>query len=569
MPTEYSVTSASRNSSLSTEGLPKRFRLDESGLYEGNKWVCPAIEVIARTSNFDDRQSGKLIRFRNWAGDSKQCVIELSRLFTDGNECLFELIDLGFKPQRDRIALNALKDFIVETEPQNFVRCVSKIGWHAGSFVLPELSVGPPDAEKILFQPEGSMNIEHQYRASGSLADWKRNVANHCVGNSRLVFAVSCAFAASLLDSLQSDSAGFHFRGLSSTGKTTALLVAGSVWGGGSANGFLDTWRATANGLEARGFLHNDALMALDEMGEVNEKEVAEIVYALGNGAGKGRMRKNLTAARQQSFRLIYLSTGERSLEDIVEASGKRFKGGQEIRLVEIAADAGKNLGIFEELHESQTPSAFADNLRMAAKTYYGTPIRAFLNFIANSTNSISDEVRKTRQRFLNHVPNQSSGEIFRIASMFGMIAGAGEIATDAAITGWKPGEATRSAETCFHSWLLDRGSVAPRDVLVGIKSLRAFIEKNGNRFQEINAKDAVRDQAGFKEETEEGWKYYVIQEVFIKEVCRSLDYSAVARELLRRGHLEADPGRLLFRKRVRKERRYFYSILPSILEDC
>src|SRR3712207_8019446 len=40
------------------------------------------------------------------------------------------------------------------------------------------------------------------------------------IGNSRLVFALSIAFAAPLLYPTSSESGGFHFRGQSSTGKT-------------------------------------------------------------------------------------------------------------------------------------------------------------------------------------------------------------------------------------------------------------------------------------------------------------------------------------------------------------
>jgi hypothetical protein len=38
---------------------------------------------------------------------------------------------------------------------------------------------------------------------------------------------------------------GVHFKGASSTGKSTALHVAGSVWGGGDTNGYIRSWRST------------------------------------------------------------------------------------------------------------------------------------------------------------------------------------------------------------------------------------------------------------------------------------------------------------------------------------
>ena len=62
---------------------------------------------------------------------------------------------------------------------------------------------------------------------------------------------------------------GIHFRSASSTGKSTALHVAGSVWGGGDATGYVRSWRATANGLEGVALNHCDTLLCLDELSQL------------------------------------------------------------------------------------------------------------------------------------------------------------------------------------------------------------------------------------------------------------------------------------------------------------
>ncbi len=51
-----------------------------------------------------------------------------------------------------------------------------------------------------------------------------------------------------------------------STGKSTVLRVASSVWGGFD---YLQSWRATSNGLEGIAAAHNDSLLCLDEIGEI------------------------------------------------------------------------------------------------------------------------------------------------------------------------------------------------------------------------------------------------------------------------------------------------------------
>ena len=64
--------------------------------------------------------------------------------------------------------------------------------------------------------------------------------------------------------------AGIHLIGDSSQGKTTALHVAGSIWG---SPGFVRTRRATSNGLEATSNALNDALLILDEISECDPHE--------------------------------------------------------------------------------------------------------------------------------------------------------------------------------------------------------------------------------------------------------------------------------------------------------
>lgn len=83
--------------------------------------------------------------------------------------------------------------------------------------------------ERILLQTSGA--IDHAYRTSGTLEGWQEHVARYAVGNSRFGLALSTAFAAPLLYPTSSESGGFHFRGGSSTGKMTALIVAGSARG--------------------------------------------------------------------------------------------------------------------------------------------------------------------------------------------------------------------------------------------------------------------------------------------------------------------------------------------------
>src|SRR5262249_15520705 len=134
---------------------------------------------------------------------------------------------------------------------------------------------------------------ETSFREAGTLAEWQEYIGKLCVGNTRLAFAGSCAFAAALLYLTDSESGGFHFPGDSSIGKTTAGWAAGSVCGGGGIKGYLIPWRATVNGLENVAVAHCDSLLVLDEISQAEPKALAQAAYLLANGQGASRMRRD------------------------------------------------------------------------------------------------------------------------------------------------------------------------------------------------------------------------------------------------------------------------------------
>ena len=96
------------------------------------------------------------------------------------------------------------------------------------------------------------------------------------------MFAASQAFAGPLLDVVGEPSGGFHLRGNSSIGKTTALDLAVSVWG--NPQKVRRTWRSTINAMEGLAMVSNDNVLTLDELGQVDAKDAGETAYMLANG---------------------------------------------------------------------------------------------------------------------------------------------------------------------------------------------------------------------------------------------------------------------------------------------
>jgi putative DNA primase/helicase len=583
--------------STSNSALTRGYVETEDGSFsinqEGNAtFLASPIKVTACTREQEGDNWGRLIEICTPDNRIEKVIIPMVELAAGGTPLAQVLLTLGVRVNPSNAAKDRLAMWIqFQTAESIFV--TSRVGWHGKSYVLPGQTIAPPGTDFVLYH---GGRVEHHYRQKGTLEQWIEQIGRLCIGNSRLVFAVALAFAGFLLRIIEQESGGFHFQGLSSIGKTTLLRVAGSVLGGGE-KGFIRSWRATSNGLEAVAELHNDSLLCLDELGQVAPEEAGRAAYMLANGTGKTRMSKAIQVRQSLDWRLVFLSTGETSLADHMMSVGRQVHAGQEVRIISIAADAGKGMGSFEDLHGVESADQFANQLNSAALAYYGTPSIAFLHRLVLERDKVAEAAKGFMEKFLKtHVPERASGEVFRAARRFSLVAFAGEYASSLGITGWLEGEATRAAVTCYKSWLDQRGSMGAGDTEAAIAQVRHFLTLHGgSRFETICPDDdskvertSARDRVGFRQEladeesssgsqaenpgedSEDGaYVYYVLPEAFRRELAKGFDAATVAKALRERGHLDTESGRLTYQKRLPgMGRQRVYCILPSIFNE-
>jgi putative DNA primase/helicase len=567
------------------------YQMSASGLFFGDPnnsnnsstWVSTPFEVLAHTRDdtYPPNAWGLLLRWR----DLDRCVHEWAmplEMLGGGREELWrELLDRGLRIASSPEARKKLAAYLSAVHVKDRARGVSRIGWHIVQkqtvFVLPDGTYGNTGSERVLWQAD--TRAETKYHVAGTAKGWREQVARRCIGNSRLVLSTSSAFAAPLLLPANEENGGFHFVGSSRLGKTINLRVAGSVWGGGGINGYLRSWRATSNGLESIAEAHCDTLLCLDEMGQVEAREAGEIAYMLANGSGKGRARRDGSARRAPQWRLLWLSSGEVSLADKMAEIGRRPKAGQEVRLVDIPADAGKGFGIFEDLHGAVSPGAFAEELRQATDQYYGAPIREFLERLtaqhAADPVGFAGLLSVSRDDFMAaHLPAGASGQVRSVCSRFALAAVAGSLATAFGLTGWPDDEADGAAAACFRAWLDRRGTAGDHDVEAGIRQVIAYIEAHGSsRFDPAwvdNAERVVVNRAGFKRRDESGWEYMVLPEQWRGEVAKGFDAAALARAMVKRGlMMPANDGKAAKPVKVPGHRTMrLYVMAPGIIGD-
>ena len=552
---------------------PSSFKIGIDGIYKTevkdevpvDTWVFSPLIVEARTRDGNGQNWGLLLSVQSPDGHWHRWAMPMQLLGGNGSAYREILLSLGLQVPH---AQKHLHTYLATARPERMVRCVDKMGWHGKAYVLMDASLG--NTEEELFLQSTAQNL---FRANGSLHNWQKHLGDFCTGNSRLVFAACAGLAAPLLKICGMDGGGFNFQGNSSIGKTTILTLAGSIAGGGGQSGFLRTWRTTDNALETIALAHNDGLLCLDEMAQITPQAAAESSYMLANGQGKSRANKDGTVRLVPEWRLLFLSSGEISLEQKLQEDGRRYMAGQAVRVIDIPADAGQGFGIFETLHQFPGGKEFSEHIRRAAERYYGAPLRAFLDAFTTSLPESSARTRELLKGFEAHLcPPQADGQVQRAVKRFALMATAGELAVEYGIFPWESGTVLRAAQVCLQDWLAFRGGLGAAERREVIQQTRRLISSHGSSRFEAWAQGSppVYNRLGFRKEGREGTEFLFTRDAFEQEVCRGGNPKVMAGYLRDAGYLITDGKGNLIKPHTRSKEEpstRFYTIMGNIMD--
>ncbi|MDR1561303.1 MAG: DUF927 domain-containing protein, partial [Holosporaceae bacterium] len=322
----------------SETSVPEGFHLseDELSYYDEStkKYVLISgrIEVVAHTEDHESDQTGKLVKFVTRSGETKQLRLYNHMIVKDGDAIHQILAAQGLFVSTRKRAKNKLSEYINVSNPERHAKIIKITGWYKNCYITENGIIGEISKELLIFQSDTDPT---GVSAKGDLKDWTEKIGKLCVGNSRLILAVSASFASILLKPCKRENFGIHFVGNSSEGKSTALYVAASVFG---SRQYLRSWRSTDNGLEGIAATHNDMLLILDELGASDPKKVGDISYMFNSGQGKTRANITGAARKPHTWRIGLLSSGEKDLATHMAEANKKIYTGQSIRLITVFA---------------------------------------------------------------------------------------------------------------------------------------------------------------------------------------------------------------------------------------
>jgi len=273
--------------------------------------------------------------------------------------------------------LHDLEEANLERIPK--AKGVSRLGWadaQCNTFLLGSESISLEPDPLVLIPPSaGAGQIAQALGVAGDLDKWKEAVSP-MLPHPLVVAALGSSAAAPLLPILGVQNFIVDFVNQTSSGKTTLLKVAASVFGNpstGDSAPLIASWNTTEVGFEQRASMLNGLPLFLDDSKQATVgKELSRLIYHFANG--KGRNRGGIDGvANLRTWSSVLISTGESPL--IAESND----GGTRVRVVTLWARPFGDL-------DAETGTRVR-NLNRLVDRCYGLAGRAYLRHLLAAGN--------------------------------------------------------------------------------------------------------------------------------------------------------------------------------------
>ncbi len=443
--------------------------------------ICSPIIIGAEGHNISSESACLQLLIQSTTGAWNEIFVPRKDL-VGGAALQGRLQDAGLRPGDFAVLLHILQNVV----PMRQFERLEHAGWTGDWYALPSGEVLPRSDEAIAtFQPVPNFGV------NGTREEADRTLSA-LAGNHRFVIAIAGALAAPFMAKVGAiaEPGGFHFYGTSSRGKTTLLTSAASVWGCGAEKkdmGIVETWNTTSYAAEITASQHSDCAMFFDEIRSADPEHFAKLALGLANGAGKRAGKADGGLRESKTFRPFLLSTGEISSKDYITSNDLAYHGGMSVRIVDIKADAGGGLGIFDSLPSEFTDAgAFADWIKERSSQHYGHHGRAMVECYQANPASFLQDLHDAIGRLNSHlgrVAAMTDPQSQRVCKRIAFVAAVAVVGCDRGIIPWRSDDILKSAQAIFEDWLETRGGKGSQEGVAAEQAFCAFIYAHPKRF--------------------------------------------------------------------------------------
>lgn len=435
--------------------------------------LCDAFELVAHTLTVEGDDWGVWIKFNDADGTPHDLVLP-RKLLTQGRrvEELLQASGLHVYVLSGNSGKCALAEFLNAVPMDVLPRAVSVT---RGGFISDAFDCYVFGNNQVLSLPgtepvtPTSADCAAVLTEKGTLEEWQSYVATPALHSKRLMFGLSVALAAPLLQILDLPCVTFHLNGTSGDGKSSILMAMASVYGDKER---VTGWDKTKNGFEAVAVRHNNQPLIIDEIGQGEAESLNYVAYQLNNGVGKDRMTRTTAWRKAPRWSLIALSAGEFPLSEMKRLKSRNGRAhtatGERVRFICIPCDAGQGLGVLDSLPGGVTDDKAANDAQRVAllarvSSFKATGVagRKYLMALMqdvrdNGREALKEQYREFEEEFIARVGRGGLAPTERrVIRHFAAVAFAGELGIDYGVFGteWQENDALDAAIACFEAW--------------------------------------------------------------------------------------------------------------------
>lgn len=405
--------------------------------------------------------------------------------------------------------------------------------------------------EKEIFKLYKAINEDSSYvgaldlKPKGNLGNYLDDLREHVVPYKNISLAFALGVSSSIVAKLNMhykdiNTLLVHLFAESTKGKSTAAMLAISVWGNPnlSGGGLYNTWNSTENALSTSLAGNYGIAYALDELSMSKIEDTTSLIYNLVGGKDKARLTKDIELRAAATWTTSIISTGEVSL-----LSKAKNNTGLDIRVLEL----GGIVWTEDANHSDQVKALVNRNYGVFGADF----VKRLIEFPADRLKEIFEEEREI---FIQKVKEKNIQDdmLSRTSCKYAIVT---------------------LTIRLINSRYKDRGIILDiegiRELLVdteinsinrrGIKRkaedwLIQYIESNASKFKSGKETNTNVDYWGTRKELPNGELEVAILTNKFEEIMRKgkfEDTKVVLEQLKKEGKLEYDAGRLTRKRKV------------------
>ncbi|MDU4414960.1 DUF927 domain-containing protein [Paeniclostridium sordellii] len=384
---------------------------------------------------------------------------------------------------------------------------------------------------------------DKEIKPKGSRETYIKMIKEDILGYPPLELILSIGLSAVVLgyvgEELSLDTQIVHLYGNSTTGKSTALKLAISLFGYPDVkkSGLFSTYNATENALIKQLEGIKGVPFAFDEISMSKTKNFTDMIYKISNGVDKARLNKNSEQVKKEPWLTTIMSNGEKSL----------------------VGSANKNAGIHVRVLEIENivwtkSSEHSEKINSIILENYGHLGFEFATYVMNlGKNQIKTEYKKIISKLKSLFKNKGIKDNFsdrRINKIAIIILTMRLFENMLNIKMNKSGVLKIIVD-------VEKNSIKQRNFDKSfIEFFKEYISANASKFSNDNNIDTIRDYIGNKKK-KNGYLELEILPIKFEEIVTEggfEDYKVVLKELKKSGYLDCDKDRYTRKRKTQSD---------------